>query len=106
LVVPERIFAPSGCIVDETLTPLRAFPWLSLKRNCIVVGPFDVEFKFWVGFEVAVGFVVEFEVEGVLAGWIVIWVVVCEFRYPVFEAVAVIVQVVVFVKLAAVKIVL
>lgn len=68
--------------------------------------PFEFEFEFWVGFEVAVGLVVEFEVVVVFAGWIVIWVVVCEFRYPVFEAVAVIVQVVVFVKLAAVKIVL
>ena len=54
-----------------------------------------------VEFEVDEDEVVEEDVDA--GGVTVIWIVVTEFRYPVFEVVAVMVHVVVFVKLLAVK---
>ncbi len=106
---------PVGCTVDEMSVSFNGFPLLSVIRNfsvpVLLVVAEELEFVPEVGVEVGRGVAVGLGVgEGVGVGAgggsTVTSTVAWEFTYPVFEALAVIVQVVVFVKLGAVKFVL
>jgi hypothetical protein len=117
-VTPESVPIPAGCLTDKISVPFKGFPLLSVIRNfSVVLLVVEVELEVGVGVgeelgdEVAVGLEVAEGVGvgvgvGAGGGSTVTSTVPIEFMYPVFEALAVIVHVVVLVKLRAVKFVL